>query len=120
MTDKLDFAGALNKLETKGRVSVLGSDFSFTTQECETIHIALTVLDKMQRGEINEAFRNIENYADEIQIICNSAHNEKTENIFYFKEQLVGAALRAKVIRQSIDTISKAVAAQMIKEACDE
>ena len=54
MTDKHDFKAALEKLETKGRVKTLGSEFFFSTEECLTIQSALRIADRLQSGEVSE------------------------------------------------------------------
>ena len=107
MTDKLDFAGALDDLESKiicgdiasAHRSNTGTYYQtvFTKKTTETIRIALTVLDKMQRGEVsNESMRDYNNVIE----------NESWE---YIPDN-----------EQAQKRAVKAMAAQMIKEACDE
>lgn len=51
MTDtKTEYAALAQKIATKGRVKTLGSDFFFTTQECERLYDAVRLADALERG----------------------------------------------------------------------
>jgi hypothetical protein len=143
MMNKHDFKTVLENLETKGRVRVFGSDFFFSTQQCEAIRTALK--QAIERENLEGFVHNFiiecgygdkaTNFADAFALMKTDLteypklkrlaerlqRGEVSEEMCRIAEDCEGSSTEGEYlgmpwIPENVEIIFKAMVAQMIKE----